>query len=129
MNTGCPPTARHDRTGLLTPPGITRAAASKSRFDSLATRALVRRLYVRAFRRNALDRRARVRLQRSPRLETSENVVTHAERSAPSTASLDRLWRDVLARVLVQSTEHASREILRRLRLRAVTPAQVVLEA
>ena len=55
--------------------------------------------------------------------------MTHAERSAPSSANLDRLWRDVLARMLVQSTEHASREILRRLRLRAVTPAQVVVEA
>jgi chromosomal replication initiator protein len=55
--------------------------------------------------------------------------VTNAERSAPSSANLDRLWRDVLARMLVQSTEHASREILRRLRLRAVTPAQVVVEA
>jgi chromosomal replication initiator protein len=54
--------------------------------------------------------------------------VTHAQRSAP-TASLERLWRDVLARLLVQSPEHAGREILRRLRLRAVTPAQVVVEA
>jgi chromosomal replication initiator protein len=54
--------------------------------------------------------------------------VPHAQRSAPS-ASLERLWRDVLARLLVQCTEHAAREILRRLRLRAVTPAQVVVEA
>jgi len=61
---------------------------------------------------------------------TIENsFVTQAERSAPTSSNLDRLWRDVLARVLVQSTEHASREILRRLRLRAVTPAQVVIEA
>jgi chromosomal replication initiator protein len=54
--------------------------------------------------------------------------VTNAQRSAPST-TLERHWRDVLARVLLQSTEHATREILRRLRLRAVTPAQVVVEA
>jgi chromosomal replication initiator protein len=54
--------------------------------------------------------------------------VTQAQRSAP-TASLERLWRDVLGRLLVQSTEHTAREILRRLRLRAVTPAQVVVEA
>jgi chromosomal replication initiator protein len=53
--------------------------------------------------------------------------VTHAPHSAPS-AGLERLWRDVLARLLTQVTEHAGREILRRLRLRAVTPAQVVLE-
>src|SRR6185369_15234375 len=38
-------------------------------------------------------------------------------------------WRDVLGRLLVESTEHTGREILRRLRLRAVTPAQVVVEA
>ena len=54
--------------------------------------------------------------------------MTNAQRSAPIT-SLDRLWRDVLARVLVQSTEQPSRDILRRLRLRSVTPAQVVVEA
>jgi chromosomal replication initiator protein len=54
--------------------------------------------------------------------------VTPAQRSAPTT-SLDRLWRDVLGRLLVQSTEGTAREILRRLRLRAVTPAQVVVEA
>ena len=54
--------------------------------------------------------------------------MINAQRSAPTT-SLERLWRDVLARVLVQSTEHSSRDILRRLRLRAVTPAQVVVEA
>ena len=54
--------------------------------------------------------------------------MTNAQRSAP-TANLDRLWRDVLARVLVQATEQPSREILRRLRLRSITPAQVVVEA
>src|SRR5512134_2176031 len=35
MNSGAPPTARKARTGLLTPPGITRAAASVRRLDSL----------------------------------------------------------------------------------------------
>ncbi len=54
--------------------------------------------------------------------------MNNAQRSAPS-GTLERHWRDVLARVLLQSTEHTTREILRRLRLRAVTPAQVVVEA
>ena len=54
--------------------------------------------------------------------------MTHAPPSAAG-SNLDRLWYDVLARLLVQTTEHAAREILRRLRLRAVTPAQVVVEA
>src|SRR6202008_2922461 len=35
MNGGAPPTARNARTGLLTPPGITRLAASSRRLDSL----------------------------------------------------------------------------------------------
>src|SRR5918996_232248 len=35
MKGGAPPTARNARTGLLTPPGITRAAASSNRLDSL----------------------------------------------------------------------------------------------
>src|SRR5262245_56814049 len=33
MKSGCPPTARHDRTGLLTPPGMTTWAAAKSCSD------------------------------------------------------------------------------------------------
>ncbi len=63
-----------------------------------------------------------------PSVSETISVVTSAPRSAPS-ASLERLWHDVLARLLVQSAEQPAREILRRLRLRAVTPAQVVVEA
>jgi chromosomal replication initiator protein len=54
--------------------------------------------------------------------------VTHAHRSAP-TPNLERPWRDVLARLALVATEPAARDILRRLRLRSVTPAQVVVEA
>jgi chromosomal replication initiator protein len=62
------------------------------------------------------------------RLRGTSSDVTQAQRSAPN-AGLDRLWHDVLAHLLVQTTEHTAREILRRLRLRAVSPAQVVVEA
>src|SRR5215813_10253959 len=34
---GVPPTAAHARTGLFTPPGITRHASAKSRSESCAT--------------------------------------------------------------------------------------------
>jgi len=54
--------------------------------------------------------------------------LTKAHRSA-TTASLERPWQDVLARLAAQATEPTARDILRRLRLRAVTPAQVVVEA
>src|SRR5690349_2482823 len=35
MNNGFPPTERNARTGLLTPPGVTRTARSKSDWDRL----------------------------------------------------------------------------------------------
>jgi len=54
--------------------------------------------------------------------------VTQAHRSSAAT-NLERPWRDVLARLVSHATEPAARDILRRLRLRAVTPAQVVVEA
>src|SRR5690349_13120791 len=35
MKSGCPPTDRNARTGLLTPPGMTRCAAAKSLLDAV----------------------------------------------------------------------------------------------
>jgi len=67
----------------------------------------------------------------SPNATRTENgglSVTQASRSTP-TLSFDRSWRDVLARLLVQAPDQTTRDILRRLRLRSVTPAQVVIEA
>src|SRR5215470_14976346 len=43
MKGGAPPTARKARTGLLTPPGMTRLAASRRRLDSVMREAPRRR--------------------------------------------------------------------------------------
>jgi chromosomal replication initiator protein len=61
-------------------------------------------------------------------VDDGRSAVTKPLPSSRST-TVERLWRDVVERVVTRASDQTAAEVLRQLRLRSVSPGQVVVEA
>src|SRR5262249_32724028 len=137
MNTGVPPTARQERTGLLTPPGMTSHARAKSSSDTLPMR-VAARVTRDTWSRNSPPERycdcAGLALHHErPDLDpwrcgALATAVEKAVRDTPG-PGLERAWRAILERVGERVGARDLDELLRPLRPVTLTPAELRLQA